>query len=149
MERVNVYTVNKTISCALLGIGVFFLITGLGMLINTNYAIFKAGFSLTDLSQLLFILQGFIFIFLGYINFCSRKYYVQWDDHQLTYHLPESMQAENFVMITMHPHAPLRAVFRYAKKFARHTHVETDTLVTVHLSRQNREVEYHNLFARR
>ena len=61
----------------------------------------------------------------------------------------ESMQPEEFVMLTIHPHERLRAIFRYAKKFARHTHVETDNLVTVHLSCHNREVEYQNLFAKR
>ena len=61
----------------------------------------------------------------------------------------ERMRAEEFVMITTHPHERLRAIFRYAKKFARHTHVETENLVTVHLSSRNREVEYHNLFAKR
>lgn len=58
----------------------------------------------------------------------------------------ERMQPEQFVMITTHPHERLRSIFKYAKKHARHTHVKLETILTVHVSRQNREVEYRNLF---
>jgi len=61
----------------------------------------------------------------------------------------DDMQPQQFVMITMHAHEKLRGVFRYAKKHAKHTHVKLDNLLTVHVANRNREVEYHNLFARR
>ena len=61
----------------------------------------------------------------------------------------EDMQPQQFVMITTHPHERLRSVFRHARKFARHTHVEAENIVTVHIANRNREVEYHNLFNKR
>ena len=61
----------------------------------------------------------------------------------------EDMQPEQFVMITTHPHERLRGVYRHARKFARHTHVEANNIVTVHVANRNREVEYHNLFDKR
>ena len=56
---------------------------------------------------------------------------------------------EQFVMITTHPHERLRGVFRQARKYARHTHVEIENILTIHVARRNREVEYHNLFNKR
>jgi hypothetical protein len=58
----------------------------------------------------------------------------------------ERMQPQEFVMITTHPHERLRGIYRYARKHAKHTHVRLDNIVTVHLARRNREVEYKNLF---
>ena len=61
----------------------------------------------------------------------------------------EEMQPQQFVMITTHLHERLRSVFRHARKFARHTHVEAENILTVHVANRNREVEYHNLFNKR
>ena len=61
----------------------------------------------------------------------------------------ERMQPEEFVMITTHPHERLRGIYKFASKHARHTHVSMDTVLTVHVARQNREVEYQNLFNKR
>ena len=61
----------------------------------------------------------------------------------------EDMQPQQFVMITQHPHERLRSVFRHARKYAHHTHVDAANIVTVHIANRNREVEYHNLFNKR
>ena len=61
----------------------------------------------------------------------------------------EQIRPEQFVMITVHLHEPLRSVFRHAKKYARHTDLELQNIVTVHISRQNREIDYHNQFNKR
>ena len=61
----------------------------------------------------------------------------------------DDMQPQQFVMITMHMHEKLRAVFRYASKHARHTHLKLNNLLTVHVANQNRELEYQNLFGKR
>lgn len=61
----------------------------------------------------------------------------------------EEMQPQQFVMITTHLHERLRSVFQHAKKYARHTHVKIENVLTVHVADRNREVEYHNLFNKR
>ena len=61
----------------------------------------------------------------------------------------EEIRPEQFVMITIHAHERLRSVFRHAKKYARHTDVDLHNIVTVHVSRQDREVDYHNQFNKR
>ena len=94
MERVNIYKVNKTVAFALLIIGAFFLVTGIGILIETKFAVFHTTLSMINWSPLIFMVQGILFAFLGYMNLRSGKYYFQWDDQALTWHLPGNRQAE-------------------------------------------------------
>ena len=54
----------------------------------------------------------------------------------------EDMLPEDFVMITTHAHERLRNVFWHARKHARHTHVKFTQVITLHLGKQNRSVEY-------
>jgi len=61
----------------------------------------------------------------------------------------DEMQPQQFVMVTIHVHERLRSVFRYASKHARHSHVQIDNLLAIHIANRNREVEYRNLFDKR
>jgi len=54
----------------------------------------------------------------------------------------EDMKPEDFVMLTTHAHERLRNVFWHAKKHARHPQVKFTQAITLHLSQQNRSVEY-------
>ena len=58
----------------------------------------------------------------------------------------DSMQAEQFVMITAHHGERLRSVFWHAKKHARHTHVDLRHTLAIHLGEQNRSIEYLSLY---
>ena len=49
-------------------------------------------------------------------------------------------------MITPHHGERLRGVFWHAKKFARHTHVDLQHLLVIHLGEQNRSTEYVSIF---
>ncbi len=60
----------------------------------------------------------------------------------------DEMQPEQFVMITIHPSEGLRSVFRQIKKHARHTHVDLDFTIIVHLAKQSGDIEYHSIFSR-
>ena len=61
----------------------------------------------------------------------------------------DEIEPGQFVMITLHRHERLRSVFLHARKYARHTDVDLERIVAVHVSRQNREIEYRNLFNKR
>ena len=54
----------------------------------------------------------------------------------------DSMQPEDFVMITAHAHESLRGIYWHAKKHARHTHHELKNLLTIHISLENRAAAY-------
>lgn len=58
----------------------------------------------------------------------------------------EVMQPDEFVMITTHRHEKLRSTYWHAKKHARHTHVKTENILTIHLGNRNRSVEYLAIF---
>ena len=60
----------------------------------------------------------------------------------------EDMLPEQFVMITTHPYEGLRSAFKQLKKHARHTHVDLDFTVIVHLAPQSSDVEYQSIFSR-
>ena len=58
----------------------------------------------------------------------------------------ENMKPQEFVMITTHAHERLRNVFWHARKHERHTHVKFAEVLTSHLGKQNRAVEYLAIF---
>jgi hypothetical protein len=58
----------------------------------------------------------------------------------------DDMQAEEFVMITVHHQERLRNVFWHARKHARHTHVEIKHILVIHIGQQNRSIEYLSMF---
>ncbi len=58
----------------------------------------------------------------------------------------QTMTPEQFVMITDHEDERLRAVFWHAKKYAKHTHVKIKQIVTLHISNENRAVDYLSIF---
>ena len=58
----------------------------------------------------------------------------------------EDMKPEEFVMITTHAHERLRNVFWHARKHARHSHVKIAQVISIHLGKQNRSIEYLAMF---
>lgn len=60
----------------------------------------------------------------------------------------DEMQPEQFVMITMHGRERLRGVFWHAKKHARHSHVQIDNILVIHIGDTNRSLEYSALFGK-
>jgi hypothetical protein len=58
----------------------------------------------------------------------------------------EDMKPEEFVMITTHAHERLRNVFWHARKIAHHPDVKFSQVITLHLGKQNRSVEYLAIF---
>jgi hypothetical protein len=60
----------------------------------------------------------------------------------------DEMQPEQFVMITTHPGENLRSIFDQLKKHARHTHVDLEFTVIVHLAEQSAQTQYVSIFSR-
>jgi len=58
----------------------------------------------------------------------------------------ETMTPNQFVMITDHEDEALRAVMWHAKKHAKHTHAKIKNIVTLHVSNENRAVDYLSIF---
>ena len=60
----------------------------------------------------------------------------------------DTMDAKDFVMTTGHRYESLKAVFWYAKKFAKHPEVELKECVVLHLNNGDRSGEYQSIYQR-
>ena len=89
MERLKVYKVKRGYSNFLVVFGSIFLIIGLWLII-------KSVIQKTNLewNSITFSLQGIIFIIMGYMNLRSEKYFIEWDDTQVKYLLPNTNRIE-------------------------------------------------------
>ena len=58
----------------------------------------------------------------------------------------ETMSPEQFVMITEHENERLRTVFWHAKKYAKHTHARLEKIIVIHVSDENRSVDYLSIY---
>jgi len=56
------------------------------------------------------------------------------------------MTPDQFVMITEHENESLRNVLWHAKKYAKHTHIKLENLVIIHVSNENRAIDYMSIF---
>ena len=89
MERLKVYKVKRGYLNFLVVFGSIFLIIGLWLII-------KSVIQKTNLewNSITFSLQGIIFIIMGYMNLRSEKYFIEWDDTQVKYLLPNTNRIE-------------------------------------------------------
>lgn len=89
MERFKVYKVKKGLAYFLIIFGGVLLLLGIALLIKTIL-----GGTSVDWNSVIFILQGSLFIIMGYLNLRSDKYYIEWDENKLNYFLPKSNSIE-------------------------------------------------------
>ncbi len=94
IERHNVYNVKKRLSYFLIVFGGVLLTINFLTWINTNLT--ESVFSNWNL--LSFTLQGSIFIFIGYWNLRSEKYFIEWDNKKINYLLPKSKGVESITI---------------------------------------------------
>jgi hypothetical protein len=94
MERIRVFKVLK-------GLAKFFIVFGsivtiiafyvvIRSLVNGFYTQFPSG----DWTFVFFTIQGLLFILMGYLNLKNKKYYIEWDDKELRFLLPDTKQVE-------------------------------------------------------
>jgi hypothetical protein len=95
MERIRVFKV-------LTGLARFFIILGaitsiFGLSLFFKYLIngFNTKFPSGDWNSVIFTIQGFLFIIMGYSNLKNKRYYIEWDDKELKFLLPDRKQVES------------------------------------------------------
>lgn len=94
MERFKVYNVKKRLSYFLIVFGGVLLTISFLTWINTNLT----GSVFSNWNLLSFALQGSIFIFIGYWNLRSEKYFIEWDNEKLNYFLPKNKSVESITI---------------------------------------------------
>jgi hypothetical protein len=94
MERIRIYKVHTGLAKFFIIFGSIFFILGCSLVIKSLINGFNFQFLSGDWNSVFFTLQGFLFIIMGYANLKSRKYFIEWDDNALRFHLPGSRNTE-------------------------------------------------------
>ncbi len=89
MTRVKAFRTQKILSKIMIGFGVLFLAVGIFAVAELLFK--DSDFNWTPLFQ---GFQGVFFIGLGVYNLRNEKYYIEWDDQQVRFFLPQTKQLE-------------------------------------------------------
>jgi hypothetical protein len=101
MERVGVSKVYPGLAKFFIVFGLILFLFGIAMLIKSLINGFNIHFPAGDWNSVTYTIQGILFILLGYFNLKKRKYFIEWDDSEFRYLLPDTKKIEtiNFEQI--------------------------------------------------
>jgi hypothetical protein len=94
MTRINVFKPSSFLSKFFIVFGGIFSIIGILLLLKALINGFNTKFPSGDWNSVMFIFQGLLFIIMGVGNLYVRKYYIEWDDNELKFLLPDTKKAE-------------------------------------------------------
>ena len=92
MERLKIYKAKRGFTNFFIVFGSIFLLVGLGLIIES--AMNKTNLEWTSI---MFALEGILFVLLGYQNLRSGKYFIEWNDVQVNYLLPNTNGIETII----------------------------------------------------
>ena len=94
MTRIKVFKTQKGLSVFFLVFGVVFTILGVGLIIKAKLHGFNNKFPSGDWNSVIYTLQGFLFIIMGSSSLINKKYFIEWDDNELRFLLPDTKKIE-------------------------------------------------------
>jgi uncharacterized membrane protein len=95
MERIRVFKVLKELTRIFIILGTIATILGLSLFIKSLINGFNTKFPSGDWNSVFFTVQGLLFVIMGYSNLKNRKYYIEWDDKELRFLLPDTKKVES------------------------------------------------------
>jgi uncharacterized membrane protein len=95
MERIRVFKVLKVLTRIFIILGTIATILGLSLFIKSLINGFNTKFPSGDWNSVFFTVQGLLFVIMGYSNLKNRKYYIEWDDKELRFLLPDTKKVES------------------------------------------------------
>ncbi len=98
MTRINVYKVPAVFSKFFIVFGIIFSIIGIILLIRAWMDGFDTQFPSGDWNSVIFIIQGILFIMMGAGYLAVRKYYIEWDDREIRFLLPDTKKPESILL---------------------------------------------------
>ena len=75
-------------------LGTIITILGISLLIKSLIGGFNIKFPSGDWNSVMFTIQGLLFILMGYSNLKNKKYFIEWDDRELRFYLPDTKRTE-------------------------------------------------------
>jgi len=94
MERIKVFKGKDGLAKFFVIFGIFFTLIGLTLFIKNIITGFNFHFPSGDWNSVLFIFQGILFIIMGASYLKNRKYFIEWDDRELRFLLPDTKVVE-------------------------------------------------------
>jgi hypothetical protein len=91
MQRIQIFRLNKISSKVMIFFGLLVLIFGLTGLVISVYN----GFNIDvfgDWVYLIHVLQGPVFMKIGYSRLMMGRYFIEWNDHKLRYLIPDNLE---------------------------------------------------------
>lgn len=94
MTRINVFKTSTSLSKFFIVFGAIFTTLGIALLIKAIINGFDTRFLEGNWNSVLFTFQGLLFILMGVGNLSVRKYYIEWDENELKFFLPDTKIVE-------------------------------------------------------
>jgi hypothetical protein len=94
MERIRVFKVLKGLSKFFIVFGSIITIVAFSVVIKSLVNGFSTKFPSGDWTFVFFTIQGLLFILMGSVNLINKKYFIEWDDKELRFLLPDTKQVE-------------------------------------------------------
>jgi hypothetical protein len=97
MTRIKIFKTYTVLLRGFIFFGSIYSLFGIYMLFKALRNGFSASFPSGDWNDLIFILEGLLFILMGVINLANKKYYLEWDDTELHLFLPDTKKPETII----------------------------------------------------
>jgi len=94
MTRINVYRTSTALSKFFIVFGSIFTLLGILLFIRALKNGFNVHFPSGDWNSVTFTFQGMLFIIMGTGNLSLRKYFIEWDENELIFLLPDTKKLE-------------------------------------------------------
>jgi hypothetical protein len=106
MTRINVFKTSTFLSWFFIVFGGVFTVVGILLLIKALVKGFNPKVPSGDWNSVLFTLQGLLFVIMGSGNLYVRRYYLEWDENEIKFLLPdtkklESINLEDIISVTI------------------------------------------------
>jgi hypothetical protein len=94
MERIRLYRISLFLSWTFIVLACLNAAVGIALLIKRTEQGHMTKDSIEILNPVFMILQGIVFLIWGIINLRKRKFYIEWDETELSLFLPDTKRIE-------------------------------------------------------
>ena len=94
MERIKIFRIKKRLVNTIIAIGLILLLFGISLMVYSSFNGFENKFLGGIWNYIIYLSQGIIFILIGVYSLKNDKFFIEWNQKELRYLLPESKKVE-------------------------------------------------------
>jgi hypothetical protein len=94
MTKIKVFKTNRVLSIFFLVFGAVFTILGTALIIKASIKGFDIKFPSGDWNSVIYTIEGLLFIIMGSATLINKKYFIEWDQNELRFLLPDTKKIE-------------------------------------------------------